>query len=186
MKNMSKMIEIAGTFSYPPDERINALQELSDYPCRESFEVAMKSSLVDPVLEVRWKAVEVVRAIDVGSAHERYRKSLNHANARILERSIYALGQLGIHPMETIEMILELAGHEDRFVKEAVKNVVAKLAAGQKHFGRSGAGGGRRGPSTGRITGTNDGTMGGWFRNSVGVRAARPSLKVTGHSAAVI
>lgn len=140
---MNKIIEIASTFSYPVEDRVRALRELSKYPYQEVIAAAVKCSIVDDSFDVRRAAVETLRRIDPKAAFDKYLKNLGHKSPEVLERAIHALGQLAYSPQQTVVELLNFVDHPDERVRGAAKKIVAKLAGSRlsaespRHRGRT-------------------------------------------------
>ena len=127
MSSLNKTIEIAGTFTYSDEARVKAIEELSEYPVREVFNVITKCAIVDNSPEVRRKAVQVLQGISPQATHEIFLKHLHHKNPRVLERAILALKQLAFDPQGTTRELLGFVNHPDHRVRAAAKEATAKL-----------------------------------------------------------
>lgn len=138
LMSISELIEVASTFDYPVEARIEAIGKLSHHPCKEAVDVILKSSIVDNADEVRRAAVAALAHINPRLAFDRYIQHLKHPNPKVIGRAIEALGQLGTAPhlleqagydrREIAVLLLEHVQHQEPVVRAATKAALDRIA----------------------------------------------------------
>lgn len=128
MKTLSQIMQQAGNFNLSEQERMAAISELANYPCKEVVDVITKCAIVDPSLAVRRQAVEVLQSMDPRTASQVFEKHLEHPNPRIVVVAILSLGQLGYDTGRLLKIMARLIQHPDSQVRRAVATVLEKSA----------------------------------------------------------